>query len=122
MSIKETTTAAPRRVAVLVDTSTTWGREVIAGVHRYSRGSVGWQLFVEARGVDQRRWLPQGWRGDGVIARIGFVELAKRLRELKVSVVNVSGIALPRVTFPRVASDQVAAAQLAAQHLMHRGF
>lgn len=122
MASNETNASAPRRVAVLVDTSTTWGREVIAGVHRYSRGCGNWQLFVEPRGLDQRHWLPPGWRGDGVVARVGFVELAKRLRALNISVVNVSGIALPRVTFPRVASDQVAAAELAAAHLMHRGF
>lgn len=111
-----------KRVAVLVDTSTTWGREVIAGIHRYSRGKHGWQLFVEPRGMEQRRWLPPGWKGDGVIARVGFSDLAKRLRALKLPVVNVSGIALPRVDFPRVVSDQVAAAGMAAGHLMERGF
>lgn len=111
-----------KRVAVLVDTSTTWGREVIAGIHQYSRGKHGWQLFVEPRGMEQRRWLPPGWKGDGVIARVGFSDLAKRLRALKLPVVNVSGIALPRVDFPRVVSDQVAAAGMAAGHLMERGF
>lgn len=113
---------AVSRVAVLVDTSTTWGREVIAGVHEYSRGCRGWQLFVEPRGVDQRRWLPTGWRGDGVIARVGTPDLAKSLRALRVPVVNVSGIVLPSIAFPRVVSDQIAAAELAAQHLISRGF
>ncbi len=112
----------PRKVAILVDTSTTWGRDVISGIHRYSRESGGWQLFVEPRGVEQRRWLPTGWSGDGVIARIGFVELAKKLKSLKLPVVNVSGITLPGVNFPRVVSDQVAAANLAAEHLLARGF
>ncbi len=111
-----------KRVAILVDTSTTWGREVIAGVHRYSRENVGWQLFVEPRGVEQRRWLPTAWKGDGVIARVGFIDLAKKLKSLKLPVVNVSGITLPRVNFPRVVSDQVAAANLAAEHLLARGF
>lgn len=111
-----------KRVAILVDTSTTWGRDVIAGVHRYSRENVGWQLFVEPRGVEQRRWLPVAWKGDGVIARIGFVELAKKLKSLKLPVVNVSGITLPKVNFPRVVSDHVAGANLAAEHLLARGF
>ena len=111
-----------KRVAVLVDTSTTWGREVIAGVHRYSRETADWQLFVEPRGMEQRHWLPLGWKGDGVIARVGFSDLAKRLRALKMPVVNVSGITLPRVRFPRVLSDQVAAARIAAEHLLDRGF
>ena len=51
----ETSMDPVKRVAILVDTSTTWGRDVIAGVHRYSRENVGWQLFVEPRGVEQRR-------------------------------------------------------------------
>ncbi len=118
----ETREIPVKRVAVLVDTSTTWGRDVIAGVHRYSREKVGWQLFVEPRGVEQRRWLPTAWKGDGVIARVGFIELAKKLRSLKLPVVNVSGITLSKVDFPRVLSDQVAAANLAAEHLLARGF
>lgn len=112
-----------KRIAVLVDTSTTWGRDVIAGVHRYSVERGGWQLFVEPRGMEQRhRWLPQQWRGDGVIARVGFPELATQLKSLRVPVVNVSGIELPKVKFPKVVSDQVAAAEMAAQHLLERGF
>ncbi|MBC8125625.1 MAG: substrate-binding domain-containing protein [Gloeobacteraceae cyanobacterium ES-bin-144] len=111
-----------KRVAILVDTSTSWGRDVIGGVHRYSRENAGWQLFVEPRGVEQRRWLPTAWKGDGVIARVGFSELAKKLKALKLPVVNVSGITLPNVNFPRVLSDQVAAANLAAEHLLARGF
>lgn len=122
MSEPEKSAVSTKRVAILVDTSTTWGRDVIAGVHRYSREHVGWQLFVEPRGVEQRRWLPTGWTGDGVIARVGFIDLAKRLKTLKLPVVNVSGITLPKVDFPRVLSDQVAAANLAAEHLLARGF
>jgi LacI family transcriptional regulator len=111
-----------KQVAILVDTSTTWGRDVIAGIHRYSREKGGWQLFVEPRGVEQRRWLPTGWKGDGVIARIGFLDLAKKLKSLKLPVVNVSGITLPGVNFPRIVSDQVAAANLGAEHLLARGY
>ncbi len=118
----EHNTITTKRVAILVDTSTMWGRELIAGVHRYSREHVGWQLFVEPRGLEQRRWLPTAWKGDGVIARVGFIELAKRLKTLNLPVVNVSAITLPKVNFPRVLSDQAAAAKLAADHLLARGF
>ena len=122
MAHTDTPTSGPKRVAILVDTSTTWGRDVIAGVHRYSRERGGWQLFVEPRGMEQRRWLPIAWKGDGVIARVGFEDLAKQLKKSKLPVVNVSGITLPKVNFPRVLSDQVAATNLAAEHLLVRGF
>jgi LacI family transcriptional regulator len=115
-------TKAPKRVAILVDTSTTWGRDLIAGIHRYSKERGDWELFVEPRGLEQRRWLPPEWKGDGVIARVGFVDLAKLLKRMKLPVVNVSAITLPKVNFPRVISDQVAASGLAAEHLLARGF
>jgi len=79
-------------------------------------------LFVEPRGVEQRRWLPEGWKGDGIVARVGFAELADQLLESGTPVVNVSGITLPSAAFPRVVSDQTAAADLAAVHLISRGF
>jgi LacI family transcriptional regulator len=115
-------TNVPKQVAILVDTSTTWGRDVIAGIHRYSQERGGWQLFVEPRGTEQRRWLPTVWKGDGVIARVGFMDLAKRLKQLKLPIVNVSCITLPKVNFPRVISDQAAMTNLAAEHLLARGF
>jgi hypothetical protein len=40
-------------VAVLVDTSTTWGRRIHTGIHNYDRRYGPWQLFVEARGVEE---------------------------------------------------------------------
>ena len=122
MTESKNNTNVPKQVAILVDTSTTWGRDVIAGIHRYSQERGGWQLFVEPRGTEQRRWLPSVWKGDGVIARVGFMDLAKRLKRLKLPVVNVSGITLSKVNFPRVISDRVAASNLAAEHLLARGF
>ncbi|MCU0795788.1 MAG: XylR family transcriptional regulator [Akkermansiaceae bacterium] len=112
----------PLRIAVLVDSSTMWGRNIIRGVHRFNIERGGWHLFVEPRGIEERQCLPRGWKGDGVIARVGFPELASRLKKLNTPVVNVSGISLPKVSFPRVASDQDAAAALAARHLLERGF
>jgi LacI family transcriptional regulator len=53
-----------------VDTSTSWGRRIIAGVHHYIRGTGGWQVFVEARGLEESLEVPCGWESDGVIARV----------------------------------------------------
>jgi LacI family transcriptional regulator len=122
MSLRKPNASEPSRVAVLVDTSTSWGRRIIEGVHRYQSVHANWQLFVEPRGIEQRRWLPPGWKGDGVIARVGFPELAEQLKELRVPVINVSGIELPDVDFPRVVTDQEESARMAAEHLLDCGF
>ncbi|MFM7181224.1 MAG: substrate-binding domain-containing protein [Verrucomicrobiales bacterium] len=110
------------QVAVLVDTSTSWGRGIIEGVHQYQSQNKEWRLFVEPRGMDQRRWLPAGWKGDGVIARVGFPELVGQLQELRIPVVNVSGIRLPGCDFPRIHSNLAEAARMAAEHLFSSGF
>jgi len=122
MKVSSTTEPAASKVAVLVDTSTSWGRRIIEGVHRYQQSHSNWQLFVEPRGVDQRRWLPEGWKGDGVIARVGFPELSDQLKDLGVPVVNVSGIRLPGTAFPRIVTNLREAAEMAADHFLESGF
>ena len=114
--------SAVPRVAILVDTSTTWGRSILAGVIGYTRTHGRWQIFVEARGLEEHLQLPRGWQGDGVIARVGTNQMARELRAKRLPVVNVSGIELSRVGFPRVATDLVASAGLAANHFLERGF
>ena len=110
------------RIAVLVDTSSSWGRRVHTGIHKFARKHGPWQLFVENRGLEQTLRVPAGWKGDGVIARVGSVAMARELSALKVPVVNVSGIELSEGEFPRVSNDLKASAVLAAQHFMQRGF
>lgn len=111
-----------RRVAVLVDTSTTWGRAVLRGINAYRLQNQQWEIFVEARGLEERLRVPRGWRGDGIVARVSTLEMARELEALRIPVINVSGIEIPEVTFPRVTTDLPASARLAATHLLERGF
>ncbi|MFZ4776099.1 MAG: substrate-binding domain-containing protein [Terrimicrobiaceae bacterium] len=112
----------PSRVAVLVDTASTWGRGIITGIHNYSRKQRGWQMFIESRGVEETLLVPRGWHGEGIIARIGTPEMARRLRLQKLPVVNVSGIHLPGVEFPRVTNDVGEVARMAVQYFWDRGY
>jgi LacI family transcriptional regulator len=118
MNSKSKQKQAALKVAVLVDTSTSWGRRIIEGVHEYQSEHTRWQLFVEPRGVEQRRWLPPEWKGDGVIARVGFSELSQQLKELGVPVVNVSAITLPDTNFPRIITNLDETAGMAAEHFL----
>jgi LacI family transcriptional regulator len=112
----------PKRVAVLVDTSTTWGRGIITGIQDYARRHGNWHLFVEARGIHDSTVLPRDWHGDGIIARIGSPEAARELRMRRIPVVNVSGIRLPGTPFPCVCNDGEAAARMAMDYFLARGF
>ncbi len=108
-------------VAVLVDTATGWGRRLVRGVVNYSHHGP-WYLWIKSGGQDEPLWLPPGWHGDGIIARIGTRAAARRVRAAGVPAVNISAIELPGVDFPRVATDLPAAGRLAAEHLLDRGF
>ncbi len=108
-------------VAVLVDTATGWGRRLVRGVVNYSQ-QASWYLWIKSGGQDTPLWLPPEWRGDGIIARIGTVAAARRIRAAGVPAVNISAIELAGVDFPRVATDLPAAGRLAAEHLLDRGF
>ena len=111
-----------RQVALLVDTSTDWGRQLIQGVTNYAQKHGPWHLQVEPRGRDDAMRLPRNWSGDGIIARVSSERIAKDLKSRKVPVVNVSGIELDGFRFPRVTVDYDATAELALEHFRSRGF
>mgnify|MGYP003585928207 CR=1 FL=1 len=111
-----------RHVAVLVETSTQWGRQVIAGIVDYVQQGHAWQLHVEPWGFDERMSVPKGWQGHGVIACVHTTELVRHLAQVNCPVVNVSGFDLPGITFPRVTTDFEAAARLASEYYYDRGF
>ncbi|MCX6967213.1 MAG: substrate-binding domain-containing protein [Verrucomicrobia bacterium] len=119
--VAQSNTPTPR-VAILVDTSTSWGRRIIQGVSSYVRKHGPWQLFLEARGMEERLRVPEGWQGDGVIARVNSLPMLKELQALHVPTVNVSGIRLGREIFPQVTTNVTDAGNLALAHFFERGF
>jgi LacI family transcriptional regulator len=109
-------------VAVLVDTATAWGRRLIRGIIRYSEKHGPWHLSVQAGSQSDYLRPPPGWKGDGVIARIGSRRMLRALQDARLPVVNVSAIDLPNNTFPQVITDYRESAKLAVQHFRERGF
>ncbi len=107
---------------VLVDTSTTWGREIINGVIRFTNRRPLGRIFVEARGMQERLRVPKTVNVQGVIARVRSDEMASDLKAMKVPVVNVSGIKLTECVFPQVTSNMRKVAELAVEHFVEKGF
>lgn len=109
------------RVTVLIPAHTGWGRGVIKGITMYANRHGPWQLHVEAEG--ERRMLPRGWQGDGIIVRISTPAVAKVMTAQSVPVVNVSAIQLDASTasIPRVCNDLRACGTMAASHLLDCG-
>lgn len=115
-------TPSSSRVALLIPTASSWGRKIIAGVHRYAQAAGSWRLFIADGETGMPTSLPKRWKGDGVIARVSCVRMARQLHACGLPVVNVSAIQLPGPEFPRVTNDVEAVARMAADYFLRRGY
>lgn len=110
------------RVAIFIDSSSQWGREILFGVNDYAREHGPWNLHIEPCMGDHEVRIPNRWTGDGIIARIHSESFARSLNSINLPIVNVSSIQLKKDPFPRVTNDLHAAARLAFEHFTDRGF
>jgi LacI family transcriptional regulator len=111
-----------RHVALIVETSIHYGRQILRGVTRYLRSHQAWSVFLEQRELwtEPPPWLVK-WRGDGVICRKTTPQLANMLARAGVPLVDLNdrcGV----VGAAKIESDQQAIGALAADHLLERGF
>lgn len=111
-----------RRVRVLIDTATSWGRNIISGIHRHFRSDQSWEILLEARGAEELLAADDLSECDGVIARIAGNRLNDRLKASGLPVVNVSGICLREDHSPRICTDLDAGAKMAALYFKEKGF
>jgi len=112
-----------KRIALLIDTATTWGAGLIEGVCRYAQShDRPWVFSVEPRGKYEAMTLPDSWRGHGVVARITSSALAERLIAARIPAVNVSWFRFGENLIPRCTCDEVAAAELAADYFFDSGY
>jgi LacI family transcriptional regulator len=110
-----------RKVALLIETSNSYARELLHGVRAWSREQRDWsiRLSEQGRGAGLPKWL-KGWNGDGVIARVASARMADELKGAGLPVVDVAA-AVAKPVFPRVATDSAAAVRLGISHLIERG-
>lgn len=108
-----------RRIALLVETSTTFGRGVLRGVGRYLREHGRWSMFLEQRalGSNLADWIDH-WDGDGIVTR----HRDHRLDSVSVPVVALDDDSPPEASRPTIINDSHAVGRLAAEHMAERGF
>ena len=111
----------PPRVVVLIDTATGWGRGLIRGIAAYGRPK-DWRVWIEPHGQSERMRPPLNWTGEGIIARVSNLAMARSLHKFNVPIVNVSGIELKELHLPRVTVDHHESGRLAAQYFLDKGF
>ncbi len=113
----------PQRVALLIDTATSWGAGLIEGIADYAKKHERkWLFSLEPRGKYDPMLLPERWNGDGVIARITHAALAEQLISRRIPAVNVSWFGFGENLIPRCTCDEVAAAEMAARYFIDNGY
>ncbi|WP_043585794.1 AraC family transcriptional regulator [Geminisphaera colitermitum] len=110
------------RVALLVETSTTWARSILDGINNYLRKGHNWQIFLEPHGSNESIRMPAGWVGEGVIAEIKDLGMARHFASLNIPVVNLSQVTFRDIAFPTVTSDIAACARMAGRYYFERGY
>jgi LacI family transcriptional regulator len=108
-------------VAILVQTSTAWGREIVEGIAEFVQERGPWLVFIESRGLHEPARIPPRWRGDGIIARVDSPELARQIEELRIPAVNVAWSSADPLRIPNVRVDDEVCGTLAAEHLLEAG-
>ena len=110
-----------RKVALLVETSRSYGRGVLRGIARFAQTRSNWSLLHQEMTIDVELpdWVQES-EVHGVIARVD-ARTIEPLRRLSVPCVDVrcsrhfDGV-------PQVETDDRAVAELAFEHLWDRGF
>jgi LacI family transcriptional regulator len=111
-------------VAVIVHTSTIYGREIMSGIGRYLRIHPEWLVFTteeRGRNYPEPPWLTD-WQGDGIITHsMNDMRLCRAAAARGIPVVSVRYLN-EAPYFPTVFSDQQLTTRRIAEHLLERGF
>jgi LacI family transcriptional regulator len=120
---KSTFASTQRRVALLIESSVSSGRQVLDGIADYLHQTASWAIYYEPGHFSFRNALPdwlKHWTGDGILARIRTEAIAERLGKLGIPVVDLM-CEYPKMGIPSVGLDHRKISELAANHLRECG-
>ena len=113
------------QVALLLETSTEYGRGLLRGILRYSRLHGPWSLCVAPGHLDQVLPKARSWNGAGIIARIRSPEIEKQIRlsglPFVASTLFESRAPTPGSRFGEICTHSAAIAGMGAAHLVEAG-
>ncbi|MEP4078327.1 substrate-binding domain-containing protein [Haloferula sp.] len=110
-----------KHVALLIESSRSYGRGLLEGIAAYVRFGGAWSLRHQEMSFDAvtPAWL-HDWEGDGILARIESAEMAATIHSLGIPAVDLrcwKGI--PGA--PQINTDDEAVVRMAIDHLRHQG-
>jgi LacI family transcriptional regulator len=110
------------RVALLIETTRSYTRELLAGVRSYVAAHGPWSTYLELRALDSSppTWL-KDWDGDGILTRTFSAETSKL-----VAATGLPAVELRSTHFaggrPFVGCNNEDIGRMVAEHLYERGF
>lgn len=112
-----------RYVAVPLDVSDPFDRQIIRGIAKFVQETDHWNLYLEEK---PKLKLPdmKSWKGDGIIANFDDAQVAERISKIGIPIVGFGGgygSYKPDSGIPYFRSDNRAIAHLAAEHLIDCG-
>jgi len=110
-----------KRVAVVIETSSAFGRGLLRGVSRFHREGKAWSVYFKPYDLSESlpTWL-RGWEGDGILARITNTKTAESLLATGVPLVDLRGGGLP-LGLPLFGIDNRRVGEKAYVHLRECG-
>lgn len=114
--------ATKRRVALIIETSSIYGRKLLEGVVRFMRSHDDWAVFLEQRDLTSKPplWLNY-WNGDGIISRATTRELAEAVAAKGMPLVELTD-RREDLGFAHIWSDDAEVGRVASTHFLERGF
>jgi LacI family transcriptional regulator len=114
--------SSPPRVALVIETSTSFGRKLLCGVAAYVRENGPWSVYFGERTAHDPvpHWL-KAWKGNGIISRVASPEIREFIAGSDIPVVDLNE-QMGDLGVPLISNDHEAIAAGAAAHLLQRGF
>ena len=110
-----------KQVALLIESSRSYGRGVLEGIAAYVRTHRHWSLRHQEMSIDAKppAWLFD-WQGDGILARVETKQMVTAIRTLGIPTVDVR-CTKKIAGVPRINVDDDGVVQLAIDHLRNLG-
>ena len=110
-----------KRVAVLIESTRGYSRELIRGIAQFSREQKHWKIEYTPGSLNDLpgQWLKE-WTGDGILARIDTKPMLNVLLRKKIPVVDLRR-SFSHPDIPRVGPDDRSVIQMLFDHFRHRG-
>ena len=110
------------RVALLVESTRSYARDLLTGIRRYIAAHGPWSTFLELRAQDSNPpgWL-RHWDGDGLLTRSFTPEISEMVAATGLPSVELRSTHVHGVR-PFVGTDNSQVGRMVADHFFERGY